>query len=123
MEWNYFVNTERVQGEKNDTYYIESKFSIKNLENNLLRIEPENALNVVYERLKYILDHIKYLGPLRDRSTSSDSDNIYPGIIPLGLDGENFIKHYEFNKNKKIITILPYYEFNQFPTRDGNSSF
>ena len=121
MEWNYFVNTERVQGEKNDTYYIESKFSIKNLENNLLRIEPENALNVVYERLKYILDHIKYLGPLRDRSTSSDSDNIYPGIIPLGLDGENFIKHYEFNKNKKIITILPYYELNQFPTRDGNS--
>jgi predicted ATPase len=121
MEWRYFINSERVQSSKKDTYYIESKFSIKNLENNLLRIEPENALNVVYDRLKHILDHIKYLGPLRDRSTSSDSDNIYPEIIPLGLDGENFIKHYEFNKNKKIITILPYYEFNQSPTKDGNT--
>ncbi|MBT6232587.1 MAG: AAA family ATPase, partial [Nitrosomonadales bacterium] len=121
MEWSYFINSERVQGAKKDTYYIESKFSIKNLENNLLRIEPENALNVVYDRLKHILNHIKYLGPLRDRSTSSDSDNIYPEIIPLGLDGENFIKHYEFNKNKKIITILPYYEFNQSPTKDGNT--
>ena len=121
MEWSYFINSERVQSSKKDTYYIESKFSIKNLENNLLRIEPENALNVVYDRLKRILDHIKYLGPLRDRSTSSDSDNIYPEIIPLGLDGENFIKHYEFNKNKKIITILPYYELNQSPTKDGNT--
>ena len=121
MEWSYFINSERVQSSKKDTYYIESKFSIKNLENNLLRIEPENALNVVYDRLKHILDHIKYLGPLRDRSTSSDSDNIYPEIIPLGLDGENFIKHYEFNKNKKIITILPYYELNQSPTKDGNT--
>ena len=121
MEWSYFINSERVQSSKKDTYYIESKFSIKNLENNLLRIEPENALNVVYDRLKHILDHIKYLGPLRDRSTSSDSDNIYPEIIPLGLDGENFIKHYEFNKNKKIITILPYYEFKQSPTKDGNT--
>ena len=121
MEWSYFINSERVKSSKKDTYYIESKFSIKNLENNLLRIEPENALNVVYDRLKRILDHIKYLGPLRDRSTSSDSDNIYPEIIPLGLDGENFIKHYEFNKNKKIITILPYYELNQSPTKDGNT--
>jgi len=121
MEWSYFINSERVKSSKKDTYYIESKFSIKNLENNLLRIEPENALNVVYDRLKHILDHIKYLGPLRDRSTSSDSDNIYPEIIPLGLDGENFIKHYEFNKNKKIITILPYYELNQSPTKDGNT--
>tara|TARA_Y100000389_G_C17469214_1_gene528690 strand:+ start:5162 stop:7993 length:2832 start_codon:yes stop_codon:yes gene_type:complete len=121
MEWSYFINSERVQSSKKDTYYIESKFSIKNLENNLLRIEPENELNVVYDRLKRILDHIKYLGPLRDRSTSSDSDNIYPEIIPLGLDGENFIKHYEFNKNKKIITILPYYELNQSPTKDGNT--
>lgn len=121
MEWSYFINSERVQGAKKDTYYIESKFSIKNLENNLLRIEPEDALNVVYDRLKHILDHIKYLGPLRDRSTSSDSDNIYPKIIPLGLNGENFIKHYEFNKNKKIITILPYYEFKQSPTKDGNT--
>tara|TARA_B110000444_G_C18844262_1_gene600906 strand:+ start:763 stop:3588 length:2826 start_codon:yes stop_codon:yes gene_type:complete len=121
MEWSYFINSERVQSSKKDTYFIESKFSIKNLENNLLRIEPENELNVVYDRLKSILDHIKYLGPLRDRSTSSDSDNIYPEIIPLGLDGENFIKHYEFNKNKKIITILPYYELNQSPTKDGNT--
>jgi predicted ATPase/tRNA U38,U39,U40 pseudouridine synthase TruA len=122
MEWSYFINSERVQGAKKETYYIDSKFSLKNLENNLLRIEPENALNVVYDRLKHILDHIKYLGPLRDRSTSSDSDNIYPEIIPLGLDGENFIKHYEFNKNKKIITILPYYEFNQSPTKNAKTT-
>jgi predicted ATPase/tRNA U38,U39,U40 pseudouridine synthase TruA len=122
MEWSCFINSERVQGAKKETYYIDSKFSLKNLENNLLRIEPENALNVVYDRLKHILDHIKYLGPLRDRSTSSDSDNIYPEIIPLGLDGENFIKHYEFNKNKKIITILPYYEFNQSPTKNAKTT-
>ena len=118
MGWSYFINSEREQGAKKDTYYIESKFSIKNLESNLLIIDSMNSLNIVYKKLKDILDHIKYLGPLRDRSTSSDSDNIYPEIIPLGLDGENFIKHYEFNKNKKIITILPYYEFNESPIKN-----
>jgi len=123
MGWSYFINSEREQGEKKNTYYIESKFSIKNLESNLLIIEPENSLNIVYKKLKDILDHIKYLGPLRDRSTSSDSDNIYPEIIPLGLDGENFIKHYEFNKNKNIITILPYYEYNENLTKNGKTFF
>ena len=123
MGWSYFINSEREKGEKKDKYYIESKFSIKNLESNLLIIEPENSLNIVYKKLKDILDHIKYLGPLRDRSTSSDSDIIYPEIIPLGLDGENFIKHYEFNKNKNIITILPYYEYKEKLTKNNNTFF
>ena len=67
-----------------------------------------DGLNQMYKETQNILNHIKYLGPLRDRSTSADSDKLYPEITPLGIDGENFIKHYEFYKNKKIETVLPH---------------
>ena len=99
-------------------YYIDSKFSIQNIDTNLLVFDYLDGLNQVYKETQYILNHIKYLGPLRDRSTSSDSDKLYPEITPLGIDGENFIKHYEFFKNKKINTVLPYIELSSSSAGD-----
>lgn len=89
-------------------FYIDSKFSIHNIDSNLLVFDNLDGLNQMYKETQNILNHIKYLGPLRDRSTSADSDKLYPEITPLGIDGENFIKHYEFYKNKKIETVLPH---------------
>ena len=99
-------------------YYIDSKFSIQNIDTNLLVFDYLDGLNQLYKETQYILNHIKYLGPLRDRSTSSDSDKLYPEITPLGIDGENFIKHYEFFKNKKINTVLPYIELSSSSAGD-----
>jgi len=100
-------------------FYIDSKFSIHNIDSNLLVFDSQDGLNQMYKETQNILNHVKYLGPLRDRSTSADSDKLYPEITPLGIDGENFIKHYEFYKNKKIETVLPYIEVSSSTADDA----
>ena len=104
---------------KNKKSYLESKFSIQNIDTNLLISETSDGLHQAYKDTQSILNHVKYLGPLRDRSTSADSDKLYPEITPLGIDGENFIKHYEFFKNKKIETVLPYIEVSSSTADDA----
>ena len=99
--------------------YLDSKFSIQNIDTNLLISETSDGLYRAYKDTQSILNHVKYLGPLRDRSTSADSDKLYPEITPLGIDGENFIKHYEFYKNKKIETVLPYIEVSSSTANDS----
>lgn len=100
-------------------FYIDSKFSIHNIDSNLLVFDNLDGLNQMYKETQNILNHVKYLGPLRDRSTSADSDKLYPEITPLGIDGENFIKHYEFFKNKKIETVLPYVDVSSSTANDS----
>lgn len=100
--------------------YLESKFSIQNIDTNLLIYDNSDTLHQSYKDTQYILNHIKYLGPLRDRSTSADSDKLYPEITPLGINGENFIKHYEFFKYKKIDTVLPYIELQDSSAGDNH---
>lgn len=109
MNRDYFIKT--TSNLESKKFYIDSIFSVVNIESNLLLFEEKDILNLMYEDIQEILKHVKYLGPLRDRSTSSVRDDLFPAIIPLGKDGEYFIKHYQFNKNKKISTVIPFYEF------------
>ena len=109
MILEYFIKT--TSNLESKKFYIDSIYSVVNIESNLLLFEEKDILNLMYESIQEILKHVKYLGPLRDRSTSSVRDDLFPAIIPLGKDGEYFIKHYQFNKNKKISTVIPFYEF------------